>query len=116
MIYNKSVAPGGWLDDHRRCLLVYVRLSDFPCGAGKNPQESRSPRKYAAGKTLCLIGLDLLLMAAARAIAGAFSVDGLAVAGADNMPMAQAKNLAERTADTPRPLDLHQVEWTLKFV
>jgi hypothetical protein len=55
-------------------------------------------------------------MVAAQAPDSAFSADDLAVAGADNMPMALAKNLAERTADTPRPRDLHQVEWTLKFV
>jgi hypothetical protein len=30
--------------------------------------------------------------------------------------MALARNLAERIDDTPRPLDLQQVEWTLKFV
>jgi hypothetical protein len=40
----------------------------------------------------------------------------MAVAGKVNMPMALAKNPAERTADTPRTRDLHQVEWTLKFV
>jgi hypothetical protein len=30
--------------------------------------------------------------------------------------MALVKNPAERIDDTPRPLDLHQVEWTLMFV
>jgi hypothetical protein len=40
----------------------------------------------------------------------------MAVAGEDNMPMAQAQNPAERIDDTPHPRDLHQVEWTLKFV
>jgi hypothetical protein len=55
-------------------------------------------------------------MAAAQAPEGAFSADDLAVAGEDNMPMAQAKNLAERVDDTPPTRDLHQVEWTLKFV
>jgi hypothetical protein len=82
----------------------------------ENPQESRSPRKSAAGKTLCLTGFDLLLIAAAQAPDGAFSADDLAAAGADNMPMAQAENLAERIDNTPLTRDLHQVEWTLKFV
>jgi hypothetical protein len=104
-----GTTPGG-------CVFVYLQLFGFPAGGWENPQESRSPRKSAAGKTLCLTGFDLLLMVAAQSPHGAFSAADLAVAGEDNMPMAQAQNPAERIDDTPRPRDLHQVEWTLMFV
>jgi hypothetical protein len=106
----------GWLEQHRVVAFLYIfNFSVFPQGAENPPKKVGLP-KSAAGKPLCLTGFDLLLMATAQSPHGAFSVDGLAVAGEDNMPMAQAKNPAERTADTPRPRDLHQLEWTLKFV
>jgi hypothetical protein len=39
------------VDDLRRCLFVYVRVLDFPRGAGKNLSRSRSPEKSPLGKS-----------------------------------------------------------------
>src|SRR5208337_2073306 len=67
---------GGWVDDHRRCLFVYVRLFDFPREAGIELPRSRSPEKSPPGKTqpgrvrprlnrvwILMAGVDVLLAA-----------------------------------------------------
>jgi len=40
------------VDDHRRCLFVYVRLFDFPKGGWEKAQRSGSPEKSAARKNV----------------------------------------------------------------